>query len=368
MKQLSFVALFRLSLVLILLVFANQPVLGFTKGKTIQIYLGVPPGGGHDTEARMIARWLPKYLPGAPKSIIVKNMPGAGGLIMAAHMYNRVKHDGLSWAIIGSTQMGNQALGDTHGKYDLLKMPQIFSTSGSGAAIVRNFLGVRKGKDITKIDPSKIAVSGRSLLGLSFLTDAVGLELLEVTGYKYVVGYPGTAAMALAFESGEISYVGGTGLHHVLGKSGRYYDMIHNGKAYVLWQTGMVTPEGKVVRAPGTDIPTFAEIYQEIRGKAPSGPAWEAYKLAGPTIRTLNRSLVLPPGVSGDRVSQLRTALDKLYQDPEYIKEWEKLFGLKLDYVSGKDADSVMKNLLGPSPGWDYLMKDFIPRLKAQKN
>jgi len=47
----------------------------------------------------------------------------------------------------------------------------------------------------------------------------------------------------------------------------------------------MVTPEGKVVRSPGTDIPTFAEVYQQIHGKAPSGPAWEAYKLAGPTIR-----------------------------------------------------------------------------------
>ena len=368
MKRSFFTTVFTIAFGLALLVSTNQPAQGFTKGKTIQIYLGVSPGGGHDTEARMIARRLPKFLPGKPKNIIVKNMPGAGGLIMSARVYNRSKPDGLTWAVMGSTQMGNQALGDTEGKYDLLKMPQIFSTSGSGAAIVRDFLGVKKGKNITKIDPSKIAVSGRTLLGLSFLTDVVGLELLEVTGYKYVVGYPGTAQMSLAFESGEISYVGGTGLHHVLGKSGRYYDIINKGKAFVLWQTGMVTPKGKVVRSPGTDIPTFAEVYEQIHGRAPSGPAWEAYKLAGPTIRTLNRSLVLPPGVSGDRVRQLRTAFDKLYQDPGYRKEWEKVFGLKLDYVNGGDADSVTKKLLGPSPGWDYLKNEFIPKLKAQKN
>ncbi len=65
---------------------------------------------------------------------------------------------------------------------------------------------------------------------------------------------------------------------------------------------------------------------------------------------------------------QLRTAFDKLYQDPGYRKEWEKVFGLKLDYVNGGDADSVTKKLLGPSPGWDYLKNEFIPKLKAKKN
>jgi len=83
MKHLSFAAVFTLSLIVTLLVSTNQSALGFTKGKTIQIYLGVSPGGGHDAEARLVARWLGKYLPGEPKSIIVKNMPGAGGLIMA---------------------------------------------------------------------------------------------------------------------------------------------------------------------------------------------------------------------------------------------------------------------------------------------
>jgi len=55
-------------------------------------------------------------------------------------------------------------------------------------------------------------------------------------------------------------------------------------------------------------------------------------------------------------------------QDPGYRKEWEKVFGLKLDYVNGGDADLVTKKLLGPSPGWDYLKNEFIPKLKAKKN
>ncbi len=367
MKRFSFAAVFALSLSVTLHCTTIQLAHSFTEGKTIEIYLGVPPGGGHDTEARMIGRFLGKYLPGKPKSILVKNMPGAGGMLMAAYIQNRAKRDGLTWAVVGSTQMGNQALATTKVNYDLLQMRQLFSTSGSGAAIVRDFLKVKQGKNIVKIKPSDIVVSGRTLLGLSFLTDVIGLDLLGVKGYKYVVGYRGTANMALAFESGEISYVGGSGLHHVLGKSGRYYDIIKKGKAFPLWQTGSMTPEGKVVRSPGTEIPTYAEIYQQVHGKVPSGPEWDAYKLAGPTIRTLNRSMVAAPGAPADRVGVVRKAFDKLYKDPEYIKLWQKVFGLQLDYITGKDADKVLNTLLGPSPGWDYLKGEYIPALKARK-
>jgi tripartite-type tricarboxylate transporter receptor subunit TctC len=344
-----------------------KPVLSFTQGKTIQILVGYSPGGGHDIEARLIARWIGKYLPGKPKTIIVRNMPGAGGLIEVAHFYNRAKRDGLTWAIIGTTQTSSQVLASPRPNYDLHKVPQIFSTSGSGAAIVRDFLEVRKGKDIMKVDPSKIVVSGRTLVGASFLTDVLGLELLGIKGYKYVVGYPGTAQMARAFFSGEISYVGGTGLHHVVGKAGRYYAAVQEGSAVPLWQTGVITPEGKTVRSPGTDVPTLAEIYQEVHGKSPSGQVWEAYKLTGPTVRTLNRSLSLPPGVPADRQATLRQAFKKLYADPAYIKQWEKIFGLRLDFIPGIDADKIMRSLLQPSPGWNFIKNEFIPKLKAKK-
>lgn len=363
MKRVSFTVAI-LGVIGTLLISTPAPAPGFTEGKTIRIILGVSPGGGHDTEARLIARHLPKYLPGKPKNIIVLNRPGAGGTIMASNFYQRAKPDGLNWAVIGSSQYGNQALGKV--RYDVTKMPHIFSTSGSGATIVRDFLGVKKGADLVKIDPAKISVSGRTLLGLSFLADVLGLELLGIDGYKYVVGYPGTAQMSLAFESGEISYVGGTGLHHALGKQGRYYKMIQDGKAVLLWQTGVITPDGKVVRSAGTDVPAFPEIYKEVTGKEPSGPAWEAYKLVGPATRTLNRALAFPPGVPQEKIEYVRAAFDKLYKDPEYIKEWERLFGLNLEYIKGEDADKILKDLMEPS-SWEYTKGEFIPKLQAKK-
>lgn len=350
------------------LMIAAPRAYSFTEGKTIRIIDGLPPGGGHDIEGRLIARYITKYLPGKPRAIVKSNMPGAAGLVMTAHFVHRVKPDGLTWAVMGTTQTSSQVLSPPQ-KYDLREIPILFSHSGPGATIVRDFLGVKKAEDITKVDPAKIVVSGRTLTGSSFLTDALGLELLGVKGYKYVVGYQGSARMAQAFFSGEISYVGGTGLHHALGKSGLYHGAINDGTAFLLWQTGVSTPEGEIVRLPGTDTPTIAEVYQQMYGKKPSGQLWEAYKLVGPTVRTLNRYLTVPPGTPPDRVAILRKAFDQLYSDPEYVKEWEKIFGLQLFYVPGQDADKIMKELVNAdTPGWVYINNEFIPHLKEMKN
>ena len=57
-----------------------------------------------------------------------------------------------------------------------------------------------------------------------------------------------------------------------------------------------------------------------------------------------------------------------MYSDPAYVKEWERIFGLKLDYSRGEDADKIVRAMLQPSPGWDYLKNEYIPALLARKN
>ena len=70
----------------------------FFKGKTVVVLVGTAAGGGFDTYSRMMARHIGKHLPGNP-SIVVQNMPGAGQLIAANHLYNRSAPDGLTIAI-----------------------------------------------------------------------------------------------------------------------------------------------------------------------------------------------------------------------------------------------------------------------------
>ena len=67
----------------------------FYKGKTVRIIVGAAAGGGYDTYSRTLARHMGKHIPGNP-TFIVENMPGAGFLISANHMYNVAKPDGLT--------------------------------------------------------------------------------------------------------------------------------------------------------------------------------------------------------------------------------------------------------------------------------
>src|SRR3954470_15004580 len=85
---------------LLLAVLAAIPLVGFAQsstyaGKTVTIIVGYKAGGGYDATARLLARHLPKHIPGKP-TIIVQNMPGANSMIAANHVYNVAKPDGLT--------------------------------------------------------------------------------------------------------------------------------------------------------------------------------------------------------------------------------------------------------------------------------
>src|SRR3989339_227656 len=67
----------------------------FYKGKIMRIIVGFPPGGAFDFYSRGLSRHMGKHIPGNP-TIIVENMPGAGSLISANHLYKVAQPDGLT--------------------------------------------------------------------------------------------------------------------------------------------------------------------------------------------------------------------------------------------------------------------------------
>ena len=85
------------SFILALIIGFSAQALGqeFYKGKTVRFIVGFSPGGGFDVYTRLIARHMGEHIPGRPQTL-VENMPGAGSLIAANHLYNRAKPDGLT--------------------------------------------------------------------------------------------------------------------------------------------------------------------------------------------------------------------------------------------------------------------------------
>jgi tripartite-type tricarboxylate transporter receptor subunit TctC len=118
----------------------------FYKGKSMRIIVGFSAGGGYDTYARLIARHLPKYIPGSP-TVTVENMPGAGSLISANHLYRVAKPDGLTIGHFIGGLFLQQLLGRPGIEFDARKFEYI------GVPAQDEFmLGVSKASGITNAE------------------------------------------------------------------------------------------------------------------------------------------------------------------------------------------------------------------------
>ena len=128
----------------------------FYKGKTVTLFAGQPPGGGIDSEMRLVAQFLGRFIPGAP-TIVARNMQGAGGLILGNHLYSVAKPDGLTLGMPGRSGFVLAPIisaADT--KYDLRKFTWI------GSSVSSNFvLWMRKQANIRSFDDLRNA-AGRS--------------------------------------------------------------------------------------------------------------------------------------------------------------------------------------------------------------
>ncbi len=326
----------------------------------LRILIGYPPAGGHDLEARVIGRHLPKHMPGKP-TIIVQNMPGAGGKIMGAYIYNRSKPDGTTAAIFGSSQLQENILG-AGVEYDVAKMAVVWAVQSVRVGIVRDFLKAKSAKDLTTIDPSKIAVAGRSKLDSSCVTGSMALTLLGIKDFKKVCAYAGTAVIRGAIERGEASLFEASD-PHFLGR-GAFVEMYKKGMVVQMWQSGRVTDDGKIVRAKtvNENTPTFQEAYREVHDKDPSGPLWDTFKaLYNDVHGSLTRTLVLPPGTPPDIVDTLRKSIESMSNDPAFVKDWEKVFGQ--DFAGARvpalEAEKIKDELMKPAP-WHDTLKKFV--------
>src|SRR4051812_12009999 len=104
----------------------------FYKGKTLSLIAGFPPGGGYDTYVRVLARHYGRFIPGQP-SVVASNMPGAGSLSAANHIYGKAVPDGLSLAMFASSAAMEPLLGNKAALFDATKFSWIGSMSNDVA-------------------------------------------------------------------------------------------------------------------------------------------------------------------------------------------------------------------------------------------
>src|SRR3982074_1174912 len=177
----------------------------FDKGRTITLLVGSAEGGGYDQYARLLARHMGKYIPAEP-GIVVKNQPGAGGMVMANALYAAVPRDGLTIGMMVRDNPLQPLLGNSAAKFK----PESYTWLGSSSQyeddafcfVVRSDTAIASIEDLQK--PGRATIFGSQAAGGSE-TDVV-LIAREVfrLNLQLIRGYRSSADVLLALRRGEI--------------------------------------------------------------------------------------------------------------------------------------------------------------------
>ena len=295
----------------------------FYAGKRMTLITSASVGGGYDQYARLLARHMPRYIPGAP-IITVQNMPGAEGIKAANHLYNIAAKDG---SVMGGLQR-NTALAHfyqpdtTSAQFDARKFTWLGSPQQEiGLLIVRTSSGV---KSVADLKTKEITTSSTSRNSPSSIYPRL-LNAIYGSKLKVIEGYDGSQSALLAIERAEVDA-------HISGGSSaafraRFQPWEKNGTARVVLQLGMERD------AEYKDVPTALEI-------ATTPGDRRIFEMAF-VEQVMGRPFVLPPGVPQDRIDALRKAFDATMKDKDFLAEAQKQ-GMEIDPVSGARINELL--------------------------
>jgi tripartite-type tricarboxylate transporter receptor subunit TctC len=295
----------------------------FYKGKTVDLYIGYSAGGGYDVYARALARHMGRFIPGNP-TILPKNMPGAGSLVLANWLYNVAPKDGTAFGIIGRGTGFDPLLGSTKAQFDASKFNWLGSMNNEVSVCVAWYTS-----GITSLDQVKqreLTVGGS---GPAADTDQFPKVLNGTIGtkFKMVTGYPGGNDIDLAMERGE-----------VMGRCGwSWSSVVATHKSWIDEKQINIQVQLSLNKHPDLpNVPLITDLARTDEEK-------QIFKLVF-ARQPMGRPFLAPPGLPADRVAALRAAFTATLQDKDFIAEAAKLT-LEINPVSGEAVQSIVQEV-----------------------
>jgi len=175
----------------------------FYRGRTVTLVVSSNAAGGYDTFARAVARYIGKHIPGNP-TLIVRNMPGAGGMTATNFLYNNADKDGSVIGLVQNNTPFEPLFATKEARYDPVRFNWLGSPSAETAmvllwhAVPVNSVAELKAREVA------VGVSGANS------TPAFFTRLLNATlgtKMKPINGYPGQNDVLLAMERREIEAI-----------------------------------------------------------------------------------------------------------------------------------------------------------------
>ena len=324
-------------------------------GKTVTWVIPFSEKGGSAKWANFYAPLLSKALPGQP-TVVVKFMPGAGSTKGANYFQKQRNGDGtLIFGSSGSTQFP-YLLGDPRVRYEYKDWNVVLASGTGGVAYLDAKMGAAFKKDPKSIVGQDFIYGSQGATRL----DLVPLLAWEMLGLKVepVFGIKGRGDGRLMFERGEANIDYQTSSGYLKGSAA----LVKEGKAVPMMTWGALDSSGNIVRDPTfPEIPTFKEVYTKVKGKAPSGEAWDAWKAFFIAGFPAQKMVFLPKGTKTDVIDAYSAAFEKVKGQADFAKISKKRLGI-YPQMTGGAATAALKQATSVPASAKAYVQDWLKK------
>ena len=300
----------------------------FYKGKTITIIVSSAPGGGYDRIARLVGAHLGKHVPGNPKTV-VKNMPGAGGIIAPNFVYAKGDRDGAMIGLMQNTIPFEPLAGNKRAMFKPTEFGWLGSpTVETGVMMIYHRSKVRSVADAQKIEvPTAVpAMASTPAFNSRLLMKTLGLKL------KIIPGFRSSTAALLAMEQGEAD-----------GFPNFYSSMMGSRPTWLKEKkTFVIVQWGPKKEKDLPDVPYLLDIVKSEKDKA-------LVRLASAPL-ALGRPFMMPPGVPQDRLAAMRRAFADMFKDRAFVRGASKGGYNDLSPQTGEEMEKVIREAYASPP------------------
>lgn len=328
----------------------------FYQGRQLSFLINYAPGGPADAEGRLIARHLGKHIAGTP-TLVIRNMPGAGGIVGANWLGQVAAPDGLTLGFLTGVA-SKAAMADPNFKVDMSKFAFVAGGSGISITFIRTDVppGLRKPEDLMRA--KDFWAGGLTPDSDKDLRERMQLDMLGVP-YKYISGYGNTADVRLALQRNEVQmYVESSPTYRTTIEPG----LVKTGQVIPLWHDPIddgekLTPSAD---ADGIDAQTFDQFLIRMKGELPKGVMWDSFRRVNQVGTAFLRLFVMPPGTPPEAVEAIKVGLQKMSADLEFRAEAQRMMSYVPTYIVSDRAERLYRSVLSPDREFLGFMHAYI--------
>jgi tripartite-type tricarboxylate transporter receptor subunit TctC len=292
--------------------------------KEIRFIVGTGAGGGFDQYARLLAKYMETDFVEKP-TVIIQNMPGAGGIRSLSWLASVAPKDGSTIATMSSSAVFAPLLGQRGATYDAKGFNYLISLDR-----LNNFLLVWHTTPFTSADDAftKEIIIGNSS-GPSAMMPMMYNRLLG-TKFKVVKGYRGTNDTLLAVERGEAQGAFNLSWSSIVSHPRLLPDKLIR---ILLQLTFSPVDDSRLA-----DVPTLNKYVKD-------GPDKDMLEILLAKDE-MGRTIIAPQDMPRAVVREYRDRLMKMVKSDKFVAE-AKAHQMPLSIIGGDDLDSYVKRMYG---------------------